>query len=274
MKSQHEGAPWIAQLGIRVDTAIALEHGLSREAVGAERRARKIPPTTYVATTQEGVPTRSQYEAMYDAYLHENNIPHIYSPWLPELRLFPDFVLDGCVVEINGISGFRDYDDRQKEKRQRYDDASIKSVWLTSHDVMRLYEKCRTRVLFRDRKCQECGIRQIRAGGLCRPCFMKEYHERHAKIKVCAFCGDTYQSDGPDSKFCSIEHYWRSLEAVRWPKYSTLLKMLNKHNTPSARASVTGYSQNAIRAVALELGVREGTLYVHLRRAKSRLEQS
>jgi hypothetical protein len=96
----------LVDLGERPDSAIAREFGVSRRSVCTERRLRGIPAFVGLLLLQEGEPCRSIYEAMYDAWLHSEQIAHEHEVPIAGLPYIADFRVAGEYIEIAGMIRF------------------------------------------------------------------------------------------------------------------------------------------------------------------------
>lgn len=241
-------------LGERPDSVIAREVGVSRRKVCAKRLKRRIPPFVGLVLTQEGSPCRSIYEAMYDAWLHNENMAHAHEVSVPGTRFIADFLVGDEFVEIAGMLAFTRYRAKYERKRRTYRDAQIAVRWLSSQDVERLYAECPIPLRFRsERVCLDCGkATHDLVKAVCRPCYMKRWHLDEAAPRTCRNCRREFNRQG--NVFCSRPCYWASLE-LEWPSWEELERLL---------------SEKPIRQVALDLGVRPSTLYMRLRRRRLR----
>ncbi len=67
---------------------------------------------------QEGEPCRSVYEAMYDAWLHGEQVPHEHEVRVANLPYIADFRVGTEYVEIVGMAGFARYRRKLEAKRR------------------------------------------------------------------------------------------------------------------------------------------------------------
>jgi hypothetical protein len=241
-------------LGERPDSVVAREIGVSRRKVCAERLKRRIPPFVGLVLNQEGSPCRSIYEAMYDARLHHEKLPHAHEVGVPGTRFVADFLVEDEFVEIVGMVNFTRYRTKYERKRRAYADAAINVRWVSSSEVERLYAECPLALRFRsERRCDDCGEEThdlVKA--VCRRCYMKRWHANEAAARMCGHCGRDVRRK--ESVFCSRACYWASLE-LDWPAWEELDGLL---------------SNKSIRQVAIDLGIRPSTLYMKLRRRRMR----
>lgn len=253
-----KGRDWTkVRLGEKPDTAIALELRCSREAVGSARRRLGIPAFGGLVLTQEGVPTRSIYEAEFDAWLHWKGIDHRHEVRVPGLPYIADFEIRGVFIEIVGMVGFRRYENKVAVKRAAYERCNIRTVWLTPTMVGRMFRECPLPLRFRGRQCTSCGIATHQVvRGMCRPCNRRRWGTANARKVSCDTCGVPFeQSAGnPEQRFCSHACYSRSLE-LSWPSWEAIDARLKS-------ISVCG--------LAIELGVGPTALYNRLRRRRDR----
>jgi hypothetical protein len=222
--------------------------------VCAERLKRKIPPFVGLVLTQEGLPCRSIYEAMYDAWLHDQDLPHEHEVRVPGMRFVADFRVEDEFVEVAGMIAFGRYRAKYERKRRAYEEAAIKVRWLSCLEVERLYADCGTAVRFRsERRCLACGkATHDLVKAVCRPCYMKLWHVNEGQPRICRHCGLEFRGHG--RVFCSLSCYWASLE-LDWPSWEELDRRLGA---------------KPIRQVAIDLGVRPSTLYMRIRRRRLR----
>ena len=247
---------WVGKgLGGVPDSVIAEREGVPRRTVCAIRRNLGIQAFRGTILTQEGKPTRSIYEAKYDAWLHWRGVGHEHEVPVPGLPYIADFRVGGVFIEIAGMEGFGRYDAKLKRKQEAYLNFGIRVSWLTRDLVDRLFQDCPVPLRFRERTCSHCGkaIHDL-VNGMCRQCNRKSWGMRNAVRKTCEQCGKAFNSPAGQSnqRFCSRPCYWESLEGA-WPSWDEL------------DARLQGKS---IRQVALELGVKPPTLYKRLRRRK------
>jgi len=244
-------------LGEEPDSVIAERVGYSRSYVGLRRRKLGIPAFVGLVLTQEGVPTRSVYEAKYDAYLHWKGIGHIHEPSVPGVPYIADFEIDGQYIEILGMSGFKRYDTKSDRKRQVYADAEVPVTWLTREDVDAVYKGCPVRLKFRSRYCDTCSKKtHDLVNGMCRSCNRKQWGQDNGTGATCEQCGDQFfrSAGAPDARFCSHPCYSKSLE-LEWLSWEEI----------DARLQHT-----SARQLAFELGIKPSALYMRLRRRQER----
>jgi len=153
-----------------------------------------------------------------DAVLHWKKIEHEHEvPILGKYRA--DFVLlssNGSrkILEVIGMSGCWNYNRRLKDKHAAYDKAALEVEYVVSKEVDRRFTDCPLHLKSRRNGfvCRKCGKENIDlVDGLCRRiCWHEEWVQRKPP-KVCEQCGRKFHSGGT-AKFCSREHYWKSLE--------------------------------------------------------------
>jgi hypothetical protein len=243
-----------AGLGSRPDRVIAREVGVSPRKVCAERLKRKIPPFVGLVLNQEGSACRSIYEAMYDAWLHDQDICHEHEVRVPGTRFVADFLVEKAFVEVVGMVDFSRYRVKYERKRRAYAKAGINVRWLSGPGVERIYANCSLPLRFRnERHCLDCGkATHDLVKAVCRGCYMKRWHLADARSRTCGHCGRQFNSR--KQSFCSLPCYWASLQ-LDWPRWEELDRLL---------------AEKSIRQVALGLGVRPSTLYMRLRRRRLR----
>jgi hypothetical protein len=246
-------------LGQRPDSIIAHELGVGRRKVCYERRKRHLPAFVGLVLSQEGEPCRSIYEAMYDAWLHDSLKAHEHEVRIPRLPLIADFWVDGEYIEIVGMTGFRRYREKHEAKRWAYEAARLPVQWLYPSDVEALFATCSLQLRFRsERTCADCG-RQTHdlVKGVCRVCYMPRWRKARPALLTCPQCGNEFATREP-RRFCSRSCYWSSLE-LEWPAWDELERRV---------------AEKPIRQVAVDLGVRPGTLYMRLSRRRQRQEDA
>ena len=243
----------LVDLGERPDSAIARELGVSKRSVCTERRSRGIPAFVGLLLLQEGEPCRSIYEAMYDAWLHREQIAHEHEVPITGLPYVADFRVAGEYVEIAGMLGFPRYAEKYESKRAAYARASISVRWLYPADVEALFADCALRLNFRTiRCCADCGVHtHDLVKTVCRICYMRRWRFVAGEDKSCAECGCEF-NHREQRRFCSHACYSKSLE-LAWPDWQELDRRL---------------AEKSIRQVAFDLGVRPSTLYMRLRRRR------
>lgn len=247
----------ISKLGTKSDPALAKEYGVSRKYIESERRKRGIPAFLSNILTQEGVPCRSIYEAMYDAYLHWKQIEHQHEPLIEGTPYKADFKIDGKYIEIVGMLPFPKYAKAVVRKKSFLDaHGTTNVVWLLKSEVEKLYEECPIPLHFRQPLiCSKCGMQEKRRlfGGFCHFCYMK-YGPRHHK-KTCQTCGKTFSHYGNKTpKYCSHQCYSKSLE-FEWPSWKWIDEQLD---------------HTSIRQLAIQMNVKYSTLYQHITRHRQR----
>jgi hypothetical protein len=250
-----ESSDWeTAGLGERPDQAIAAELGVGRRRVCYERNRRGIPAFIGLVLTQEGDPCRSIYEAMLDAYLHSHRMVHKHEVAVPGLPFIADFRVGVHYVEVVGMSGFDRYQSKHEQKQRAYEDAGILVRWIGPEEVRRLFNSGAVPLRFRARECARCGTNtHDLVTGVCRPCYMRQWHERNAEPRRCESCRRSFAASAT-RRFCSRTCYWKSIE-LDWPSWDELDRLLQ---------------EKPIRQVAIDLNVRESTLYMRLRRRRIR----
>ena len=236
-------------LGQKPDSIIAKQLNVSRRTVCRQRKKRHISAFVGIILTQEGLPCRSIYEAIYDAFLHWKQISHQHEVPLPDLHIIADFLIGSQVVEITAMMSFKKYEKRNLRKREAYRQAAIFPTWLTAEDVLALYSRCPVEICFREKRiCTMCGkVEYDLVKGYCRPCYMKYWHDKHGITLICKQCGITFNGYG---KYCSHVCYSKSLEH-KWPSWEWIDKAI-KHKS--------------IRQVAHDIGVKDTSLYMRIRR--------
>lgn len=254
-----KGRDWsAAPLGQKPDSVLAVEFGCSVPTIRAARQRLGIPAFIGLILTQEGVPTRSLYEAKYDAWLHWKGLDHRHEVPVPGLPYIADFEVSGRVfVEIAGMARLPRYAAKMAAKQADYERFNVPVTWLTPEMVDRMFQECPVPLKFRDRQCTDCGVStHDLVQGACRPCHRKRWGQENANEASCANCGDRFQRNGgsPNQQFCSHDCYAKSLE-LAWPSWEEI----------DARLETT-----SVHALAGELGVKPSTLYMRLRRRQQR----
>ncbi len=108
-----------ASLGNLPDGIIAKNLNIPIRLVCAERLKRGIKSfnksKNWLYMLREGVPCRSKYEAMYDTYLHENNIEHKHEvkigPYIADVKIGNEY------HEIAGMIGYPKYNKKTRTKK-------------------------------------------------------------------------------------------------------------------------------------------------------------
>lgn len=244
-------------LGKSPDSIIADLLSIDRRRVCYERNKRNIPAFSGYLMTQEGYHCRSVYEAMYDAYLHWQGIPHQHEVAVEGLQYIADFYVNGMYIEIAGMKEFAKYYKKYEKKRQAYKEFDICVLWLDKHDVTKLYIGCPIELnIDPKRKCKLCGkYNHNLVEGYCKgTCYMKMWREQGQQV-ICENCSKPFnQPPGSDQKFCSHKCYSESQE-LEWPSWEWLAEAIKR---------------KSIRQVAFDIGVKPSSLYMHIRRRKQR----
>lgn len=245
-----------ASLGQKPDFEIAVRFGVSYSKVNRERNKRGISPFKGYLLTQEGYHCRSVYEAMYDACLHASNCKHEHEVPIPNTSRVADFRVDGCFIEIAGMLGFAKYTKKHLAKRQELERFGVNVAWLTREQVSARFKKCPVSLrVVASRVCEMCNKHTYDlVKGVCRKCYMKQWHAEHGTPKVCEWCGESFVSTNEKAKFCSHAHYAKSLE-LDWPSWEWIDEQCEKR---------------PVRQVAFDMGVKPGTLAMRLHRRKKR----
>jgi hypothetical protein len=218
----------LIDLGQRPDAVVARELGVRREAVGKARRGLSIPAFTGIILTQEGIPCRSIYEAMYDAYLHSKQVTHEHEVPIPTLPYIADFRTDEVYIEIVGMTGFEKYAQKQQSKLRACAAAGIQIEWLNPAQVEELYRNCGIPLQFRvQRRCSDCDAEtHDLVRGVCRKCYIRRWHSIQRVVGVCKHCGHKFTHDGSSKRgFCSQFCYHRSME-LAWPSWDWIDEQL------------------------------------------------
>lgn len=239
-------------LGNKPDSVLARELGVTREVVKNARRRAGIPAFVGLILTQEGMPCRSVYEAMYDAYLHWQGLQHEHEVHIEDLPYVADFKVGDIYVEIVGMTRFVKYGIKYAHKRRCYEEAGVRVRWLQPMEVDALYRDCPVDLRFRsERRCLDCSKEtHDLVKGVCRTCYMKRWH-RTGVERACLWCGATFVWSGDrNRKYCSHACYARSLE-FDWPSWEWIDEQLKTMS---------------IRQLALRMGVQPSALYMRLRR--------
>ncbi|MFH2035827.1 MAG: hypothetical protein ABIJ45_05435 [Candidatus Zixiibacteriota bacterium] len=97
-------------------------------------RLKRVRKFEAIIETDSGIKVRSQYEKKCADYFHKNNIEFQFEPLmlLGGKQFRPDFFLPeyNLFVEFCGYGHFPHYIDRQKEKKQVYDESGMKSIFI------------------------------------------------------------------------------------------------------------------------------------------------
>lgn len=245
----------LADLGNLPDSQVAKKLEVPRRLVTQERLIRGIKSFSqqkkWLYMLREGVPCRSKYEAMYDVYLHENNIQHEHEvkvgPYIADIRIGNGY------HEIAGMIGYPRYNKKYKEKKQFYSKNNINVKWLFVDDIEKLYKTCKTEMIFREKICEDCKTNTFdMVKNVCRICYMKRWHDKgqHQTCERCKKCFVSPDNDG--RKFCSHQCYSKSLSR-NGTDYASVLAELEQ----------TG---EAVHAYAKRNNIPPGRLYTMLRR--------
>lgn len=258
LKRRDGGIDWeIVGLGKAPDSLIALDIGASRRRIAYERKKRGIPAFGGLILTQEDNPCRSQYEAMYDAYLHWSGIEHQHEVRVHGLPYIADFLVNGAYTEIVGMVPFPKYTKKLARKRAAYLAANIAVVWMSRQSVIELYEQCPVKVRYRtERVCQRCGkITHDLVRGVCRVCYMHVWRSEGKEVR-CKQCGRGFVRAGKSrQKYCSTDCYAQSMKCIDWPSTEWLEEAA---------------THKPLRQIADSLGVKPGALYQHMYRQRKR----
>jgi hypothetical protein len=213
-------------LGKKPDSVISKMTGMSVRSICQIRKKLKIPAFRGLTLTKEGLSCRSIYEAMYDCYLHENNLKHEHEKIVPNTRCICDFVVNGEYVEIAGMMGFPKYDKRMVRKKEDYKRINLSVTWLDIDDVEKLYKTCKTKIKFIiNRKCSMCGKKtHAIVQRVCRTCYMKKWHKKPKIESKCDYCGKLFFA-GEKKKYCCRQCYWNSLK-FDWPSDEVIKEKL------------------------------------------------
>lgn len=247
-------------LGTKPDAVIAKELNVNRRTVCTERNKKGIKPFIGKILTQEEFAVRSIYEAMYDAVLHEQGIPHLHEVSVPDTNFKSDFKIDDTFIEIAGMLAYEKYRDKYLKKKQTYEILQIKVVWLDIEEIDKLFSNCKLEIKTRDNtECKLCGIKSLRlVKDLCHQCYCKSWRKVGGHpIAVCGCCQKDFPQYSPDSKFCSRKCYWNTL----------------KLDLPSIDWLEREIAVRSISEVATELGVDYFTLHKRLYRSRKRQTQ-
>ncbi len=247
----------ILPLGTKPDAVIARELNVNRRTVCKERNKRGIKPFTGRILTQEEFAVRSIYEAMYDAVLHEQGIPHLHEVPVPNTNFKSDFQIDDTFIEIAGMLNYKKYRDKYLKKKQAYETLQIKVVWLNIEELEKLFSKCTLQLKIRENsECKLCGRKSLRiTKELCNKCYCLTWRQATLRpITVCGFCQKEFPQYSPNSKFCSRECYWNSM----------------KLDLPSLDWLESEIASKSISEVAAELGIDYYTLHKRLYRSRKR----
>jgi hypothetical protein len=145
-------------IGKKPDSVVAQEIGFKPRTIAHIRKQLGIPAFIGVILTQEGVPCRSVYEAMYDAWLHWCGIEHSHEVPVEGLPYKADFEVGDHFVEIVGMMNFIKYSQKYVKKRQAYELAGLRVTWLTADEVEQIYQGCEIALNIRsERVCSDCG---------------------------------------------------------------------------------------------------------------------
>lgn len=237
-------------LGLEPDAAIAIRLGVERRVVATERAKRGIAPFIGIVLNQEGEPCRSLGEAMYDSWLHSQDLAHAHEVTVPELPYRADFLVGSTFVEIVGMATYSRYREKLERKREVYAAAAVAVTWLEPTDVQARFSESTVPLRFRaERRCLDCArveydlVRQV-----CRRCYMHRWHDT-GDLVSCLNCGVSFPtSEG--RQYCSRECYWRRNEKF-WPSWDELDDRLR---------------HRSVAQVARELGVKPSVLYMRIRR--------
>lgn len=247
-------------LGTKPDDAIARELNVTRRKVCTERNKRNIKPFIGKILSQEELPLRSIYEAMYDAVLHEQDIEHLHEVPVPHTSFKSDFMIDDSFIEIAGMLNFSKYREKFLKKKATYEKLEIKVIWLEIEKIELLFNSCKLPLKFREgTECKICGCQTLKlVKDICHKCYSKSWRQSTDRdLGVCAFCQKQFIQYSLDSKFCSRECYWNSM----------------KMNLPSMEWLENAISQKGLSQVASELGINYYTLHKRLYRYKKRQKQ-
>ena len=252
-----DGIAWDSiPLGKESDTTIAERLGVSRRKVCAERNKRHIPLFEAYLLMQEGYPCVSKYEAMYDAILHWQNIPHKHQVPVTGTRYRADFWVSGRYVEVVGMLSVPTYREQYERKCTAYDAIGIAVDWLFSTDVVNLYSGCPLPLKSSPTAiCKNCGKNTYdRVKDLCRQCYMIQWRKEHGEFHLCEYCGRQFSSTNDKARFCCHEHYANSLRG-NWPSWQWLSDEMEK---------------KPVYQIALDIGKKPSSLYMHIRRRRIR----
>lgn len=252
LRKKYENVPF----GKKPDPAVAIDLNMDRRKVCYIRRYLGIPAFKGLIITQEGLPCRSIYEAMFDCYLHWKRIKHEHEVNVDLLPYVADFKISNKYFEIFGMFGFKKYEDRKNEKIKAYKENNIfyKSISITT--IEKLYKICPVKVIFNiERKCQVCGKETYNIiKNLCKNCYMKSYHRSAIIISTCKICKEPIQGDYK-KEYCGYECYWESLRTNKLPPDNELLEILKN---------------KSIRKLGKELGVSPSSISSRAKRARNK----
>ena len=193
---------------------------------------------------REGVPCRSKYEAMYDTYLHENNIEHKHEvkigPYIADVKIGNEY------HEIAGMIGYPKYNKKHELKKQYYLENNIAVKWFLIKDIDKLYENCKTEIIYRERICEDCKVKTHDiVKNVCRNCYMKRWHNK-GQQKICEQCKTVFPAADIDCRrFCSHDCYSKSIKKI--DEQSIISEISSGGKTPYR--------------IAIEKGLRPGTVY-------------
>src|SRR6266705_632484 len=215
-------------LGAKPDTVLARELHVTREIVRYYRQKSNIPAFIGLVLTQEGNPCRSIYEAMYDAYLHWQQIPHEHEIRINNLPCIADCNVENRFVEIVGMAEFSKYAKRHARKKILLEENGINVIWVTAGEVEAFYSNCPIPLSFRvQRECLDCGKQTHNlVKGVCRRCYIHRWHRQDVYRSICATCGKEFSYHDNDApKYCSRKCYWKSME-FNWPSLEWITEQL------------------------------------------------
>ena len=254
----------LSSVGQKPDSVVALEinhPNISRRTVCYYRQKHNIPRATGLYLFQEGLVCVSQYEAMYDCYLHENNIPHTHQVTIKSINVRPDFYLinENKYVEIIGMFGYYKYNERLNLKKKKYDSVSIDVLYFLSEDCLNLYKTCTNyKIIYRNHRiCKVCNKENNDLIlGVCRgSCYCKLWRQNSAIYINCLKCNRIFSNGNKNSKYCSLECYHESLKILNIPSEEEILE-LNK--------------TMSLTKIAEKFNIKPSLLYMRMHRYKKR----
>ncbi|RLG33706.1 hypothetical protein DRN97_04375 [Methanosarcinales archaeon] len=83
----------------------------------------------------DGHLVRSSLERMVDNYLFHNKIPHIYNPQIPFSNYRADFLVGNQYIEIWGMIGNKEYDERMQDKLKHYQEYGLPLIQIFPEDI-------------------------------------------------------------------------------------------------------------------------------------------
>lgn len=230
---------WIdLPLGQMPDAVLGRQVGVQSNHVRRYREKLGISLFPGRLLSQEGRPLKSQWEAKYDAYLHENKIWHEHEVSFPELGVVVDFQLDDHFVEVAGMMREEYYRNRVEEKKKKYLSLSMDVIWIEPDYIELLYKDCSLSLRyteFAQFHCVDCGVESPNlVKGRCKKCYETYNRSTRVVCRICPTCliaFETYKAHPADhcNRLCyhtneidysRLSSIWGSVD---WSKTNSIL---------------------------------------------------